>query len=209
MEDCGTDFAAMLRDGQVGPETYDRFVAELLRAYNTSVGEGPDSDNHVDSQVSAAQGLYDSFFQAQFGSPELDKAMNELRSCLPRQIKRFCFSSWDFMPGNIFMGDVGIKFVDPTECVTGVPIIDLACLSGALGDVYHHPDAQLWYEGFKSLSLGPVAQLLDLDRKEAEQIYLLGRVVQTLLNLRAVLQQSGDPDIFVARIKRYTNQLFF
>jgi hypothetical protein len=209
MEDCGTDFATLLREGKTGPGLYERFEMQLTKAYATSVGNGPDSNRHIDFQIQTAQDLYRGFFQTAFGSPESNAVIENLRELLPRNLSRLCFSSWDFMPGNIFIGDTGIKFADPTEFVTGVPIIDLACLSGALGDVYNYPDAPRWLDHLKRFSLGPLAEMLGLTGREAERIYLLGRLVQTLLSMRVSIQQhpAGNP-VFVSRVLEYTKQLF-
>jgi hypothetical protein len=210
MEDCGTDFATLLREGKTGPGLYERFEMQLAKAYTTSVGNGPDSNRHIDFQIQTTQDLYRGFFQAAFGSQESNAVIENLRELLPRNLSRFCFSSWDFMPGNIFIGDAGIKFADPTESVTGIPIIDLSCFCGVLGDVYNYPDAHKWQKRLKQFSLGQVAEILDLNKKQAEQIYLLGRLVQTLLSFRASVQQhSISNTVFVNRIKHQIKQLIF
>jgi len=209
MEDCGTDFATLLREGGADLVPYERFEMEITKAYATSVGNGPDSNKHIDSQIQTVQDLYRDFFQTAFGSQESNAVIENLREFLPRNLSRFCFSSWDFMPGNIFIGDAGIKFADPTESVTGVPIIDLACLGGALGDVYNYPQASKWLDRLKRFSLGPLAEMLGLTEEEAEKIYLLGRLAQTLLSMRFSIQQhpAGNP-VFVSRVVEYTKQLF-
>ncbi len=210
MEDCGNDLAALLRGGQIDPSTYNSFESELLKIYAKSLRDGIDPSGHINFQIETAKNLYRDFFKAHFGSSELNGAVETLHSLMPQQTTRFCFASWDFMPGNIFFSGVGMKFADPTESVTGIPIIDLACFSGSLGDVYRYAGAKEWYENLKKFSLGPVAEMLCLSRKEAEQIYLLGRLVQTLLSLRATIQQdSANKTVFVGRTEKYIKQLLF
>lgn len=207
MEDCGTDWATRLRTGQVDPWSYDNFEGVLARLYDTSLRAGSDANDHIDFQVGTVRTLYRSFMQADFGCPELDEAMGSLRELLPTRLDWFCFSSWDFMPGNLFFG-TGLKFVDPTEGVTGVPIIDLACLGGALGDVYNFPGASEWLQRLERFSLEQLGLMLRLSEKEARQIFRLGRLVQTLLSLRvSVRQSSGTAGVLAVRAQDCIRQL--
>lgn len=210
MEDCGIDFATLLKNDQINSQIYDQFEAELVKLYTTSLRKGHDSNKYIAFQVQTVKSLYQSFFQVNFGSSELNETIERLYDFLPQQINKFCFSSWDFMPSNIFFNSAGIKFIDPTESVTGIPIIDLARFSGTLEDVYHYTNARQWFKLLKKFSLGSLTEMFCLTKREAEQIYLLGRLVQTLLSLRVSIQKDfTDNTVFISRIKRYIKQLIF
>lgn len=209
MEDCGHDLASQFQRGEIGLEVYERITSTMLQVYTESLKEGRDAYQHAEFEILTIKTLYQDFFQPRLGSPALDADVNMLEQLLSSlDMNYFCFASWDFMPRNIFLTQNGVKFIDPTEFVTGVPIIDLACLGGALKDVHHFPGAIRGMQHFHEFALGPLASLLSLSSRDAERMYLLGRLVQSMLSLReSCLRKNTVTKFFDQKVQLYLQRL--
>lgn len=185
MQDCGDDLIARFRDGDVDQSIYEQITAGMFQVYVKSLSSGNEASQHVAFEMQTILALYQNFFLPEFGCSETDRTIGRVREkVLKLDMPKFCFASWDFMPGNIFVTENGLKFIDPTATVTGMPILDLACLGGVLRDVYHFPGAAYGVTHFRKFALTTLARLLSVSDADSLRLYLLGRLVQNLLSLR-------------------------
>ena len=120
---------------------------------------------------------------------------------------KYCFASWDFILWNIYTTKNGLKFADPPDMVTGMPILDLACLGGVLQDVFQFPATGNSPFHFREFALGPVAATLSLSRRNAQAIYVFGRLVQALLHLREYHSRPDVSATFNKRIQLHLQEL--
>ena len=185
MQDCGDDLVTRLQDGRIGRSIYGQITDGMIRVYEKSLRTGKDASLHVGFEVRAIQSLHQDFFLQISGSLIGDRIIKKISErATTLDMPSFCFASWDFMPGNIFITKKGIKFVDPKPMVTGMPILDLACLGGVLKDVHHFPDAAYGMLHFRRFALETLARLLSVSKVDAFCLYLLGRLLQNFLSLR-------------------------
>ncbi len=99
------------------------------------------------------------------------------------KIEFCCFSSWDFVPENTFLMPEGLKYIDPHEDVTGVPIIDMACFAGLIR-LYNLPMADKGYAMLQEFALTKIPLILDIPEELACKLFFLGKVLQSFLSTR-------------------------
>lgn len=210
MQDCGDDLISRLRFGLIDRDIYGQITDGMYKVYEKSLAFGNDASVHVEFEMRTILSLYQDFFLPEFRSLVDDKVMEKVAGLASRlAMPNFCFASWDFMPGNIFVTKNGVKFVDPKPMVTGMPILDLACLGGVLKDVHHFPGATYGMTHFREFALGKLAQLLSVSRRDALRLYFLGRLMQNLLSLRdcSVNSDAQGKQFFVHNVKLCLVQL--
>jgi len=98
-------------------------------------------------------------------------------------LKFCCFSSWDFVPENICLTALGLKYIDPRKDIIGIPIVDLACFAGLIR-LYDLPEATKGYQMFKEFALTRIPSILDIPEGLPPKIFFLGRVLQCFLSAR-------------------------
>ncbi len=204
MEDCGTDLGTQIRNGSVAEGICAHIAVNLLRVYKESLRTGSDAYQYMEFEMATVKSIYRDFAGVG-GSMPLDQVERTLERLLKSlHMPEYCFASWDFIPWNIFASQDILKFADPPEMVTGMPIVDLACFGGVLQDVFEFPAATDSPLCFREFALGPVAATLSLSRRNAQAIYVFGRLLQALLHLR---EYHSRPNISTAFNKRIQLQL--
>ena len=114
----------------------------------------------------------------------LEEEINSLAHIFDGIVFPFCcFSNWDFTPDDVYLTSSGIKYSDPHEQVTGIPIIDLACFAG-VAVAHGLPGSDAAYGRIESFAMHRVAGILEIDEETARKLFLLGRILQCFLSAR-------------------------
>jgi len=209
MEDCGEDLITLLRSERFSPSFYEQITGFMSHVYRSSLRSGEDGRQHVEFEIRTAKTIFTDFYLRHFDVPSLhdfNKGLSKLQESLCLEL--YCFASWDFMPGNICLTPEGVKFLDPPELVTGVPILDLACLAGVFRDVHNAPGSKEGAKHFRSFALSPLADLFCITSREADDLYVLGRLTQSLLSFReSCLRSTKDIPFFGHKVRLYLKQL--
>lgn len=108
---------------------------------------------------------------------------------LPRPEKQ-SLAIFDFQPSNIFVRDVTgpnrVKLIDPKELVIGLPMIDIACLTGVL--LYKGLSTPDNCRPLINMVLETGIEVLGCRREIVEQYFYFGRAIQ--LGLSATFNES-------------------
>ncbi len=199
MEDCGDSLAAQLLDTAEYCFPIAQFCKEMFDIYSRSNFSGPQGMNYISTRIKAVKHLYEDVKMHLNGSEELKHFVQGMDMNLSAQINFYSFSSWDFMPGNIFVNEHGIKFIDPTASVVGMPIIDLACFAGVLKDLYQRDHV----EEIRLFCHEELAKLYNLSDKNVRKIFCLGQIIQTLLHFRSISGSELENSRYTERLYEY------
>lgn len=190
MSDCGKDFRHFVQELQNPIEAYTRLVEQMMRIYQTTLVKASSRDvlEHLRSQIQRVlmtaplQGLVERTDLEAFQACRLDDLLPAYN----------CFADFNFTPENVFFTDGRLRYIDPSEFVVGIPIIDLACFAG-VADVYALPGH---VEGASLLQVfatqGALPDLLEMTNAEARRVYTLGRVLQTAHSAKYRIQKTPD-----------------
>lgn len=185
LEDCGPDFLTLSRITQQPLLLYQNLAEKMLEIYRRSHRQGEDGQIMVDIVSRKIVEQYDLYLSHLNSSESLRPRLVKL-SYFTRElgIGTYCFSSWDFTPEDIYLTNGQVKYGDPHEQVTGIPIIDLACFGGVVRDAYQLPGSMEGYDILRNVAKLEVAPLLGVSEEVGYSIFLLGRVLQCFLSSR-------------------------
>lgn len=185
MEYCGEDFLTQARKVKDPLRFYSRLLDELVKVYTQSKRKSDEGKQMVTSIIELILEQYEKYIYIHLDEGRtLESRLGALRSSVNiNKIEFCCFSSWDFVPENIFLTPIGLKYIDPHEDVIGIPVIDIACFAGLMR-LYGLPEADKGYAMFQEFALTKIPSILNISEKSACKLFLLGKVLQSFLSAR-------------------------
>lgn len=185
MEDCGENFLSQAKKSTLPLKLYAHLLNELERVYIRSRRKNHDGKKMVEAIIDLIVQQYEEYIYMHLDKERtLVSRLVKLKLSIDINILKFCcFSSWDFVPENIFLTPMGLKYIDPHEGVVGIPIIDMACFAGLIR-LYNLPEADEGYRMFQEFALTKIPPILHIPEELANKLFLLGRVLQCFLSTR-------------------------
>lgn len=185
MEDCGQDVLTQIKKSQKPSALFDQVLERIEPIYRLSKRPGNDGRTMILDVLKNIKELYNDHLRKKFDPiGHLQENINSLAHVFDELSFPFCcFSNWDFTPDDVYLTASGIKYSDPHEQVTGIPIIDLACFAG-VAVAHGLPGSDSAYLRIEAFAKHRVARILEIDENTAQKLFLLGRILQCFLSAR-------------------------
>lgn len=193
MEDCGEGFLSQTRQSAEPLKLYTCLLDGLEKAYIASRRKADDGKRMVESIIALVIKQYEEYIYMKLDRERvLAGRLAMLKSSIDISDLEFCcFASWDFVPENVFVTHKGVKYIDPHEDVTGIPIIDMACFAGLI-KLYNLPEADKGYKMFQEFALGAIPSILHIREELARKLFFLGKILQCFMSTRFRLASHPD-----------------
>lgn len=193
MEDCGESFLSQARQSTEHLKLYACLLDGLEKVYIASRHKANDGGRMVESIIALVVKQYEEYIYMHLDRERaLVSRLARLKSSIDVSCLDFCcFASWDFVPENVFVTPTGLKYIDPHEDVTGIPIIDMACFAGLI-KLYNLPEADKGYEMFQEFALVKIPSILHIREELARKLFFIGKTLQCFLSTRFRLASHPD-----------------
>ena len=185
MEDCGEDVLTQIKNSRTPALLFEQVLERIEQIYRLSKRPGNDGQTMILDVLKNINELYNDHLRKKFDPiGHLEENLNSLAHVFDNIAFSFCcFSNWDFTPDDVYLTSSGIKYSDPHEQVTGIPIIDLACFAG-VAMAHGLPGSEQAYGKIESFAIHRVAGILEIDEHTARKLFFLGRILQCFLSAR-------------------------
>lgn len=193
MEYCGEDVLTQIKRSSNPAPLYDILMDRIETIYQRSKHKGDAGMIMVKSVLRKVKEQYDKYLQIVFDpSGDMETSLLSLNNFLSTvSLPYYCFSNWDFTPDDVYLTSEGIKYSDPHEDVTGIPIIDLACFAG-VALAHELPGSVDAYNRLEKFAIQRVGGILEIEEQPAKNLFILGRLLQCFLSARFRIKEFPE-----------------